>query len=325
MSDSQNRLKLIILSGFLGAGKSTWLRHQLYAETFYKPHIIVNEVASQAVDDTLLHSAQALDVLQGGCVCCELKSQMIDLLLGICNKRTRKSNEDSSGILIFEMSGVADPSNVMLAINDDPILTRHIVLEKIIVVVDALHGIEQIKSEPLARSQIEAADQILISKAENCSEQDLSKLVATLNYMNPNKNIAQSLFGVENSLPKLPSADPIILSEHAVADDLPPIMSIRINLDDLSLSSDTWVGFSVWLSALLNRYGDQIVRIKGIVRTPNGRLLLQSVRKVMQNPERIPDDLNNTSEMGENKVVLIGRNLSEIEISGSLKKILNEI
>jgi len=188
-----------------------------------------------------------------------------------------------------------------------------------------LHGIEQIKSEPLARSQIEAADQILISKAENCSEQDLSKLVATLNYMNPSKNIAQSLFGVENSLPKLPSADPIILSEHAVADDLPPIMSIRINLDDLSLSSDTWVGFSVWLSALLNRYGDQIVRIKGIVRTPNGRLLLQSVRKVMQNPERIPDDLNNTSEMGENKVVLIGRNLNEIEISGSLKKILNEV
>ena len=102
-------------------------------------------------------------------------------------------------------------------------------------------------------------------------------------------------------------------------------MSIRINLDDLSLSSDTWVGFSVWLSALLNRYGDQIVRIKGIVRTPNGRLLLQSVRKVMQNPERIPDDLNNTSEIGENKVVLIGRNLNEIEISGSLKKILNEV
>jgi len=325
MSDSQNRLKLIILSGFLGAGKSTWLRHQLYANTFYKPHIIVNEVASHAVDDTLLHSAHALDVLQGGCVCCELKSQMIDLLLDICNKRTRKFSKDTGETLIFEMSGVADPSNVMIAINDDPILARHIVLEKIIVVVDALHGIDQIKSEPLARSQIEAADQILISKAENCPEQELSKLFATLNYMNPNENVAQSLFGVENSLPKLPPADPITLSEHAEDDDLPPIMSIRINLDDLSLSSDTWVGFSVWLSALLNRHGDQIVRIKGIVKTPNGRLLLQSVRKVMQNPERIPDGLSNTLEIGENKVVLIGRNLKEIEISGSLKKILNEI
>ena len=76
---------------------------------------------------------------------------------------------------------------------------------------------------------------------------------------------------------------------------------------------------------MLNRHGDQIVRIKGIVKTPNGRLLLQSVRKVMQNPERIPDGLSNTLEIGENKVVLIGRNLKEIEISGSLKKILNEI
>ena len=117
-------------------------------------------------------------------MCCELKSQMIELFHSICNQRTVKSNEDSSRVLIFEMSGVADPSNVMSAINDDPVLARHIVLEKI-VIVDALHGIEQIKSEPLARSQIEAADQIIVSKAESCSEGELSKLVATLNFITP--------------------------------------------------------------------------------------------------------------------------------------------
>lgn len=325
MSDSENRLKLIILSGFLGAGKSTWLRHQLYAGTFYKPHIIVNEVASQAVDDTLLSSALALDVLQGGCVCCELKSQMIELFHSICNQRTVKSNEDSSRVLIFEMSGVADPSNVMSAINDDPVLARHIVLEKIIVIVDALHGIEQIKSEPLARSQIEAADQIVVSKAESCSEGELSKLVATLNFMNPIDNISQSLFGVESPMPELTPTDPIILSTKETVENLSPITSIQLNLDDLTSRDDTWVGFSVWLSALLNRHGNQIVRIKGIVRTPNGRLLLQSVRKIMQNPERIPDEFDGSTETTENKVVLIGRNLDEIEISGSLKKVLNDI
>jgi G3E family GTPase len=325
MSDSQNRLKLIILSGFLGAGKTTWLRHQLYAELFHKPHIIVNEVASQAVDDTLLHSAQALDVLQGGCVCCDLKPQMIELLHRICNRRTRKLSLDSSGILIFEMSGVADPSNVISAINDDPILARHIVLEKIIVVVDALHGIEQIKSEPLARCQIEAADQIIISKAESCSKLDLSRLVSTLSYMNPIENINQSLFGVENPLPQLIPTDPIKFTKDKEVNDLSPIISIHLNLDDLSLSGDTWVGFSVWLSALLHRHGDQIVRVKGIVRTPNGRLLLQSVRKIMQNPERIPNEIDTAFQIGENKVVLIGRNLDEIEIAGSLKKVISEI
>ena len=325
MSDSQNRLKLIILSGFLGAGKTTWLRHQLYAETFHRPHIIVNEVASQAVDDTLLHSAQALDVLQGGCVCCDLKLKMIELFHGICNKRTRKLSLDSSGILIFEMSGVADPSNVMSAINDDPILARHIVLEKIIVVVDALHGMEQIENEPLARSQIEAADQIIISKAESCSKQDLSRLVSTLNYMNPLKNINQSLFGVENPLPQLIPTDPITFTKDEEVDDLSPIISIHLNLNDLSLSGNTWVGFSVWLSALLHRHGDQIVRVKGIVRTPNGRLLLQSVRKIMQTPERIPNENDTAFEIDENKVVLIGRNLDEIEIAGSLRKVISEI
>ena len=45
----------------------------------------------------------------------------------------------------------------------------------------------------------------------------------------------------------------------------------------------------------------------------------------MQNPERIPDEFDGSTETTENKVVLIGRNLDEIEISGSLKKVLNDI
>ena len=45
----------------------------------------------------------------------------------------------------------------------------------------------------------------------------------------------------------------------------------------------------------------------------------------MQNPERIPDEFDGSTEKTENKVVLIGRNLDEIEISDSLKKVLNDI
>jgi hypothetical protein len=143
--------------------------------------------------------------------------------------------------------------------------------------------------------------------------------------MNPIENINQSLFGVENPLPQLIPTDPIKFTKDKEVNDLSPIISIHLNLDDLSLSGDTGVGFSVWLSALLHRHGDQIVRVKGIVRTPNGRLLLQSVRKIMQNPERIPNEIDTAFQIGENKVVLIGRNLDEIEIAGSLKKVISEI
>jgi hypothetical protein len=45
----------------------------------------------------------------------------------------------------------------------------------------------------------------------------------------------------------------------------------------------------------------------------------------MQNPERIPNEIDTAFQIGENKVVLIGRNLDEIEIAGSLKKVISEI
>ena len=68
---SDGRLPLVIVSGFLGAGKSTWLRHQLHEGRFGRAHVIVNEAAETPVDDLLLSNAESLEVLAGGCACCE--------------------------------------------------------------------------------------------------------------------------------------------------------------------------------------------------------------------------------------------------------------
>jgi G3E family GTPase len=66
-----------------------------------------------------------------------------------------------------------------------------------------------------------------------------------------------------------------------------------------------WSALGVWLSALLHARGNEIVRVKGVVRTPAGRLLLQTVRKVVQPPEILPVD---DSRYGlDNGIVVIGR------------------
>ena len=287
MNSEENRLRLTILGGFLGAGKSTWLRHQLFAKTYDEPHVIVNEVASHAVDDTLLAGAHRLDVLAGGCVCCDQKEQMIALLHRICNERSRKQGGPATRHLVFEMSGVADPAQVMSAIQNDPILTRHIVLEEIIVIVDALHGVEQLTTEVLSRRQIEAADQILIAKSDCCEAQAIGDLIATLKQINPTPDFHACAFGVEQPLPDLSSTQPVLLPD--LDDDEEPLSSWPLNLDDYGPDGENWVGFSVWLSAMLHTHGDRMVRVKGVVRTLTGRLLLQSVRKVMQTPEILPD------------------------------------
>ncbi|PHQ95514.1 MAG: GTP-binding protein [Marinosulfonomonas sp.] len=318
MKPEETRLRLTILGGFLGAGKSTWLRHQLFVKTYDQPYVIVNEVATHAVDDTLLAGAFHLDVLAGGCVCCDLKHQMITLLNRICNDRSQKQDRPSARQLIFEMSGVADPAQVMAAIQDDPILSRNIILEEIIVVVDALHGLEQLRTEFLSRRQIEAADRIFITKADVPGVKNLGTLLATLRQLNPGPDIQSCAFGVEVPMPSTPISEPLPLPYLDSADD-EPLSSLLLNLDEYSVDGDFWVGFSVWLSAMLHSHGDRMVRVKGVVRTPTGRLLLQSVRKVMQTPEILPNEGDRSSD---NTIVLIGRGMEPERIERSLRHIV---
>ncbi len=316
MAIEENRLRLTILGGFLGAGKSTWLRHQLFVNVYSYPHVIVNEVANHAVDQTLLEGARELDVLAGGCVCCDQKSEMLALLHRICNARSRNQTDHStSRQLIFEMSGVADPAQVMATIQNDPILTRHIVLEEIIVVVDALHGLVQLQSEVLARRQIEAADRILVTKTDASTPMDIGILLATLRQINPGLALSASSFGVEIPMPDAaPSVSATLPDLDGVAGE--PLTSMSLTLDAMDTENSGWVGFSVWLSAMLHIHGDHMVRVKGIVDTPRGRLLLQSVRKVMQAPETLTDGAANTTD---NTIVLIGRGLDPERIRKSLK------
>lgn len=318
MSLEQNRLRLTVLGGFLGAGKSTWLRHQLFAKTYDRPHVIVNEMASHAVDDTLLAGAEPLDVLAGGCVCCDQKEQMITLLHRICNDRSRQQDKDVTRDLVFEMSGIADPGRIVDAIQNDPILSRHIVLKEIIVVVDALHGIDQLRTEAISRRQIETADQILIAKIDGCEPQALGLLLATLRQINPTPEFHSCAFGVKEPLPDLSPAEPVILPSLNNNDEA-PLSSYPLNLDDYGPDGDNWVGFSVWLSAMLHAHGNSMVRVKGVVRTPRGRLLLQSVRKVMQAPETLPHLSDGDERQSDNTIVLIGRDLDPVNIEKSLQ------
>jgi len=323
MNFEENRLRLTIIGGFLGAGKSTWLRHQLFEKTYDQPHVIVNEVASHAVDDTLLEGARCLDVLAGGCVCCDQKEQMIALLHRICNDRSSTQDTPQTRQLVFEMSGVADPGQVLTTIKNDPILNRHIILEEIIVVVDALHGLDQLRTEPLSRRQIEAADQILITKTDNCDEQTLETLLATLRQVNPASEHRASVFGVEKTLPDASSAQPAQLPK---LDDLTdePLLSCSLNLDEFGTNGNSWVSFSVWLSAMLHTHGSQMGRVKGVVRTPGGRLLLQSVRKVMQAPEILPDLPESAEPSSDNTIVLIGRGMNQERIHKSLHHVITK-
>lgn len=291
------RLSLTILGGYLGAGKSTWLRHQLYAGQFGTAHVLVNEAAETPVDHLMLSGACQLTLLAGGCACCDGQAEMIAALRAICDEASREGGERIDRI-VLETSGLADPGRIAEAIRADPVLVRRIALDRIIVLVDGLNAAQQLVQEHLGRRQIETADRLIITKVDATKPDALARLIATLRLLNPAASIEGAVLGEAVVLAPDATARPYPLAPIA-GEDI-PIRPARMVLGP----GDNWVALSTWLSAVLHARGDDVVRVKGVVRTPAGRLLLQSVRKIVQPPEILPEADDPTED---NVIVFIGR------------------
>ncbi len=306
---AEGRMRMTVLGGFLGSGKTTWLRHQLHEGVFKGAFVIVNEAAETPVDDALLQGSSKLAVLAGGCACCVGKAELIALLRKICDDRSKQS-EDRLERIVLETSGLADPGPIVEAIRTDPILVHHIIVIETLVMVDALHSLSQLRSEPLGRKQIEIADCMMISKIDEAKESDLTRLLATLHLINPGAQIFGTIKGAEVPLPDFSQVEPEHLAELLNEKDLPPIFPSKLAFDE----TIDWTSFSVWLSALLHARGNDIMRVKGVVRTPAGRLLVQTVRKVVQSPEILPEQ----ESREDNTIVVIGRGYREEDLVRSL-------
>jgi len=306
------RIRMTVLGGYLGSGKTTWLRHQLHRGQFKGAFVIVNEAAETPVDDAILGDTQKLAVLAGGCVCCQARSELVSLLRAICDAR---SGLDSSGErlkhIVLETSGLADPGPIVEAVRGDSVLIHHIFVSEIIVAVDALNALEQLRSEPLGRAQVEVADRLVVTKIDAVAEVALTRLLATLRRLNPGAMISGAVRGSTVGLPACDGADPEPLPESPAQAGRPPIFATRLVLDP----KIDWTAFSVWLSALIHARGDDVLRIKGVARTPAGRLLLQSVRKTVQSPEILPYP----DDRMDNVMVVIGRGYRAEDLSRSLE------
>lgn len=315
---TDTRLRLTILGGYLGSGKTTWLRHQLHVGGFGpRVHVVVNEAAEVPVDDALLAGAEGMTLLSGGCCCCAGRSELIAALRGLCDARSRLS-ADAPRLerIVLETSGLADPGAIVQAIQSDPVLVNHIVVDETIVAVDALHALAQLATEPLGRLQVGAADRMVLTKTDACDPAALATLRATLAGLNGHAAISAAVLGDAVPLPPLPpdalpATLPALDADDARGPIQPTQLAIPVGMD--------WSAFTLWLSALLHARGNDLVRVKGVIRTPAGRLLLQTVRKVVQSPEILPEQ---PDARLDDMIVFIGRGYRPEDLGRSLHRFL---
>jgi G3E family GTPase len=172
------RIPVTVVTGFLGAGKTTLVRHFLAAPEGAGTAVIVNEFGETGIDNALLrNSSDNIALLGNGCLCCNVRSDLQLTLHRLIADRERGVIPHFQRIII-ETSGLADPSPILSTFATDRALGGEFHVEAVITVIAAQSGIETIASFAEARRQVILADRIVISKADIADDDALRRACA---------------------------------------------------------------------------------------------------------------------------------------------------
>lgn len=184
-----------ILTGFLGAGKTTYLNHLLHSKPNTRFAIIENEYGEQSIDSELIIRAEDDIVeLNNGCLCCTLNDNLYDILNTLFDRRAEYDE------IIIEATGVADPRGLAEPFIIHNSIKKQFPLNGIICLIDAKLIRDQLKETEEAIHQITFSDVLLVNKIDLVGEETVSDLTRLLRLLNPLANIT---FGHQDGFPMI--------------------------------------------------------------------------------------------------------------------------
>ena len=295
-------MEVLLITGFLGAGKTTLIQHLLKSEfnAQEKVAVIVNEVGEIGIDGTLL-AGQDVDILEltSGCICCTIKTDFFKAVQEI--HRTFNPS-----YLVVETTGVAQPGE-MLDVLFEPPLSDFSILRKIITVVDADFFEAREVLGTFYDNQIKCADTLILNKIDQVDDDQVEKIDAVLRELNPRVNIISTrycavdpatLLGVDSGSRLHASRD-----HHALHHAHEGFHSFTLE--------DTRLLDRAKLNKFLEKLPPDLFRCKGWVRFPDGsRILNYTGTNYRIEPA---EDSHDTA------LVFVGRNCDEKEILRALE------
>ena len=173
---------LLLLTGFLGAGKTTTLNRVLTRQHRRRIGVIVNELGRIDIDTRLIKGRSG-DVMElaGGCVCHEVRVQ--SELWAAIDEVVRRSRAE---LVLLETTGIAEPWSILDGLEALPASEAPAVAAGVICVVDAEAGAAQLERHEEARAQVEAADRILLTKLDLATPEQVVAVHRALGRRNPN-------------------------------------------------------------------------------------------------------------------------------------------
>lgn len=275
---SDKRIPVSIITGFLGAGKTTFLNEIIRTYPQKRIAIIENEFGEQGIDNELvIKGDESLFAMSAGCICCDLNTELVETLQKIAEDPSRMDH------LIIETTGIADPGAVIRPFLEDLLTRSAFRLDGVLCVVDARHLDQQLARDKESIRQIALANSLLLNKSENIAPAEIQRLIQVLNKLNADAEIQVSQFGKFSHNPLELMAwdlfhagqkwDGITVHHHHHHHIVSHSFVLKADFD--------LAKFDLWMKQILQIQGDSIYRAKGILSIPkvDRKLVFQSVHK----------------------------------------------
>jgi G3E family GTPase len=308
---SADVIPVSVLTGFLGSGKTTMLRHLLRAPEFARTAVIINEFGEVGLDHELIEASEdSVIELQTGCLCCKIRTDLAETLSDLLRRRDdgRCTRFDR---IVIETSGLADPAPILQTLMTDATVAGRLVLAGVVTTVDAVTGVATLAREGVSQKQVAVADRIVLTKTDlagNLTESAEPALLRRLESFNAGAPVLISdhgridpsrIFDAGLYDPTTKSTDVTAWlaqethgHEHAHARHDADIKTYAI----LRPEPIRAVALTLFLEALAEHCGDDILRLKGIVNileSPDRPAVIHGVQHVFHPPaflERWPSD-----------------------------------
>jgi len=265
---AQSRIPAVVVSGFLGSGKTTLVRHLLAdaQRRGRRAAVVSNEFGELGIDGALLSRAGGDYVeLSGGCVCCRLSDDLVETLQTL----RERANPD---LVIVETSGIALPFDVQLHFWRAPI-ADWIETDVAVVVVNAEQLADGRDLDGTFAQQVSSADLLLLNKLDLVPARALPKLEAALREIEPDAPLVRAVHAqLDPALLFPPDPDGLRQGRRNEAPDGQP------HYHEAFVAETIGVAEGIEPDALLARVRALApLRAKGFVVSAEGPQLLQGV------------------------------------------------
>jgi len=304
------RLPVIVLTGFLGSGKTTLLNRLLRDVRFEHTAVLINEFGDVGLDHHLVqHSAERMVVLSGGCVCCAMREDVEGALRELFERRDRGEIRPFERVVV-ETTGLADPVPLLLTLNTFGLARARLKTPSVITTVDAVLGERTISDFEESVRQIAAADVVMITKVDRAEEEAVVTVCERIEAINPWCDVAlvdgrsaaggdrliEAVGGLEAGTchhetvwRRNPRAAGIEWKAPHVADSDAGVDRTARSFAVVLEEPIDWGAFGVWLTLLLHRHGERVLRVKGLINVAGlwGPVAFHAAQHMVHPPEHL--------------------------------------